>query len=1062
MNDKITVIIPVFNTEKYLDECLESVCNQTYKNLQILCVFTESKDKSLNILKKWKENDTRIEIIYRNDGGLGGARNEGIKYADGKYIFFLDSDDYIALDAISKLYLKAENDKADMVIFPFYSYDESLKKVKKNLWGYNLSFDKSLFEEPFNYKKIKTTDVITSESPVTAWCKLYNLEFLKKNNILFPENLRYEDNSFYYECLIKAKAISLLNEHLLYYRINRDNSLQASKFNNRNILDIVNILKLIETMLTQNNVSSELLDSFYKYAMNEFMWRYFKMTLHRDELLDLVKINMPQDFYETLLKRINYDKPEEFSITKHEKVLNPKVSIIIPVYNVEKYIDDCIISIINQSLKEIEIIFVDDLGKDESTNIIKKYMEFDRRISLYTNEKNMGAGLSRNHGIEKSKGEFICFMDPDDMYASNDVLETLYTTAINENVNAVCGNIKVVGDSQRYYCFDKNRSWYSGFNVESNKKYSYSEYNVWPSWGSTRFLFNSRIIKDNNIKYPAYRNYEDPLFFVKVMTEAKEFYGLNMDVYLYRQVDKERKLSFVGIKDTLTSIEEILDIFKKSDLYEHYAIEYKTLINFIINDFSFYVSDKKDNYKLVVSMINKLLSKIDFNIVSRFSDYEIYRSYKEISKRNKKKKTRHNIFKRGIKKILRVISNPFLTRLNEMADSKKWEVEREVLNLKDSFREFSSYIKKIDEKNELIHNDLKEKILNKSEEEVINNENRNIDDEYFLLENKYNNLYFKKKLFLIGTSEHSNIGDVAITCGTFEFIRKYFSEYILIEISTFEINNKMKYLQKIINPDDIIFMQGGGNLGDKWLSEERLRREIILSYPNNKIFILPQTIYFSESDGGEELKLSQKAYTSHKKLVLFTRGEMSLEYAKKKFENVPSYCNFDMALNLNYSFGYDREGILCCLRDLDDESGLDDEKYNLIRTTIKKFDKDYKFTNNLYTGDISKILRNYVLQNQLKEFAKSKVVVTDRLHGLIFSLMTNTPCIVISSYNQKLKEFTDMLKDNKYVVFLDKDVSKLDDSLKELLDVDCTNYKNDFSSKLMQVADLIKEFIDEK
>ena len=96
-----------------------------------------------------------------------------------------------------------------------------------------------------------------------------------------------------------------------------------------------------------------------------------------------------------------------------------------------------------------------------------------------------------------------------------------------------------------------------------------------------------------------------------------------------------------------------------------------------------------------------------------------------------------------------------------------------------------------------------------------------------------------------------------------------------------------------------------------------------------------------------------------------------------------------------------------------------------------------------------------------KEFAKSKVVVTDRLHGLIFSLMTNTPCIVISSYNQKLKEFTDMLKDNKYVIFLDKDVSKLDNSLKELLNADCTNYKNDFSSKLIQVADLIKEFIDE-
>ena len=203
--------------------------------------------------------------------------------------------------------------------------------------------------------------------------------------------------------MIKAKAISLLKEHLLYYRINRDNSLQASKFNNRNILDIVNILKLIETMLTQNNVSSELLDSFYKYAINEFMWRYFKMTLHRDELLDLLKINMPQDFYETLLERINYDKPEEFSITKHEKVLNPKVSIIIPVYNVEKYIDDCSISIINQSLKEIEIIFVDDLGKDESTNIIKKYMEFDRKTVSHHEDVYVNYDVSKYKDITRNR-----------------------------------------------------------------------------------------------------------------------------------------------------------------------------------------------------------------------------------------------------------------------------------------------------------------------------------------------------------------------------------------------------------------------------------------------------------------------------------------------------------------------------------------------------------------------------------------------------------------------------------------------------------------------------------
>ena len=132
MSEKITVVIPVFNTEKYLDECLDSVCNQTYKNLQILCVFTESKDNSLNIFKKMERKRCKNRNYLQEYGGLGGARNEGIKFAEGKYIFFLDSDDYIALDALSKLCLKAENDNTDMVIFPFYSYDESLKKDKKN------------------------------------------------------------------------------------------------------------------------------------------------------------------------------------------------------------------------------------------------------------------------------------------------------------------------------------------------------------------------------------------------------------------------------------------------------------------------------------------------------------------------------------------------------------------------------------------------------------------------------------------------------------------------------------------------------------------------------------------------------------------------------------------------------------------------------------------------------------------------------------------------------------------------------------------------------------------
>ena len=1062
MKNKVAIIIPVFNTEQYLDECLNSVCNQTLDDLEIVCVYTQSKDKSLEILKKWEKKDNRVKVIRKDDGGLGGARNEGLNHINSDYVFFLDSDDFITLNAIEELYNKAVKEKCDMLIFPFYSYNESTKKIEKDSWGSTLSFGKQFYNTSFNYIDLEPSEIITDNSPVTAWCKLYNASFLKKNNIVFPENLRYEDNPFYYECLIKAKRIALLDKKLLYYRINRTNSLQASRFNNKNILDIVSILKQIELTFLESNVKKIILDNFYKYAMHEFEWRYFKMTLHRDELLDLIKSNFTLTFYNELLHRINYNKPKHFEIKEHFEIKNPKLSIILPTYNVEKYIEDCILSIINQTLEEIEIIFVDDLGNDESINIVKKYMQYDKRIKIVSNEKNIGAGPSRNQGIKVASGNYICFMDPDDMYASPIILEKMYNIAVNKNVNAVCANIKVVDDSLRYYSFEKAYMWYNGFNVEKNGLYSYNDYNVWPSWGSTRFLFKTSIIKENKIEYPDYRNYEDPLFFVKVMCIIDKYYGINESMYLYRQVDKQRNLSYVAINDTLKSLEEIFELYKENSLYNHYVCEYNNLLNFIRNDFRCYISSKKENYGNLIININKTLDKLDKDILVNYSSDKIYSTYSEIIKEEKVKIAKKNIIKRGIKKMLLPIYKPIKYRINAILDEKKWEVEKEVLILKQQNNELKLELQEMEKT--ITEAEIKnENLLN----ELLNDINQNIkkleiNDQIPIIESYYNNLYFDKKIILIGTSEHSNIGDAAITCGTLEFIRKSFENYKIFEISTFELHEKLKYIQKMLNNDDFIFLQGGGNLGDKWLEEENLRRTIIESFPNNKIVILPQTIYFSKDDGGKELAISKKIYNSHKNLVLFTRGLMSLEFAKKEFENVKSYCNFDMALNLNYNYNFDRKGILCCLRDLDDESGISKKEYDDILSIVSKFDKNYIFTNNLYFEKINKIERNKVVEDQLVKFAKSKVIVTDRLHGLIFALMTNSPCIVISSYNQKLKEFTDMLKDNKSIIFIDKDINKLEKNLVSLYNNKNVFIKNDYKNNFAEMANIIKENKDKK
>ena len=147
---------------------------------------------------------------------------------------------------------------------------------------------------------------------------------------------------------------------------------------------------------------------------------------------------------------------------------------------------------------------------------------------------------------------------------------------------------------------------------------------------------------------------------------------------------------------------------------------------------------------------------------------------------------------------------------------------------------------------------------------------------------------------------------------------------------------------------------------------------------------------------------------------------------------------------------------MCCLRDLNDESGLDKNKYEEILKIIKSVDNNYSFTNNLWTTNIKKIQRNYVVYEQLKNFARHKLVVTDRLHGLIFSLITNTPCIVISAFNHKLKEFTEMLKDNKSIIFIDKNIDKLPESIDKFLNKK-NIVKNEFSTNLLITAKIILE-----
>lgn len=214
----ISVIIPIYNVQDYIEECLKSVIAQTYKNIEILCIDDCGLDNSISVVKKYMIIDSRIRLIcHEENKGLGGGRNTGIKHAKGEYICFIDSDDIIDETMLEKMHAAILNYDVDAVICKIECFQNN------NIW-YSSSFHylRESKSRVFNIKnnKHRLTDIYPS-----AWNKLYKVEIIKKYNIYFPEKLLYEDHYFFYKYFCNIDRFYFLSESLYKYRVSRENSI---------------------------------------------------------------------------------------------------------------------------------------------------------------------------------------------------------------------------------------------------------------------------------------------------------------------------------------------------------------------------------------------------------------------------------------------------------------------------------------------------------------------------------------------------------------------------------------------------------------------------------------------------------------------------------------------------------------------------------------------------------------------------------------------------------------------------------------------------------------------
>lgn len=476
MNKKISVIVAVYNTEKYLDRCIESLLNQTYKNMELVIVEDCSTDSSRKLLKKYKGNKN-IKVFYnRENRGLSCSRNYGLKKSTGDFIGYIDSDDYVEPDYYEKLMSSIKDNKSDIAICDIKLVDEQTNKIQR-CKCYANDFD--------------VYSVVNNGFAASACNKLFKRKNIEKYP--FAEGKVNEDIAVVIPTVIQAKKISYADT--CYFYVQRGGSIQNSKFSDKRF-DIFDGVKT-----TLERIKNEQDYEFYKNAIvynqlilllmfaipkeRNFIKRYkflkkfnelskdykiIKNTNYLEYLENSKRIN--QIYYKNLVSLnekkmilldnvwISFYKILRFLKHKKNKKLIPKIdiqciekaakkqkklaeqgikiSVVVPNYNYSNYLYQRVYSILNQNYKIHELIILDDASKDNSLFYIK---QIEQKISEFVNVKvivndiNSGNAFSQwQKGINLATGDYVWVAEADDYAKKNFLNEVVSPLKKNNNI----------------------------------------------------------------------------------------------------------------------------------------------------------------------------------------------------------------------------------------------------------------------------------------------------------------------------------------------------------------------------------------------------------------------------------------------------------------------------------------------------------------------------------------------------------------------------------------------------------------------------------------------------
>ena len=494
----ISIIIPVYNAEKYIEQCLNSIKNQTYNYFEVILVNDGSKDNSENICKKFSNSDARFRYFVKEHGGVSSARNLGLDNAQGYYITFIDSDDWVDENHLELLVNNIKENNSDMAVSSiknFNNIDTFYFRANTNQEKYLLNFNKMRKEE-FLVSLPKL--ILAQNSYKIVVSKLFKKDFI--HDIRFEETIIYvNDTQFLFDLYLKMNSISYINEATYIYRLHDESP--SSNFNQQYTEQELLIYKKMYEKIAELNLPT----IHYVNTIRKFL------DLQKDFLENSILFNEYLDFLENIEKTVTYP--------------NALISIIVPIYNVYPYLQFCLESIANQTYLNFEVLLINDGSRDNSKDICLEFVKKDTRFK-YIEQKNAGLSASRNTGIINSKGEFITFIDGDDFIDPN-YLEELYYATLKTDSEIVIGNYKEFNEEDNNYyihVFDYREEYYNQKELLKKRGVEFET-----SWG---ILFHKRLFE--NILFPVDKCIGDSFTNYKLFMESCKTSYIHKDSYVHR------------------------------------------------------------------------------------------------------------------------------------------------------------------------------------------------------------------------------------------------------------------------------------------------------------------------------------------------------------------------------------------------------------------------------------------------------------------------------------------------------------------------------------------------